>query len=72
MENGTPPELARAVNDRIYNVLWGVDGEVGEFLCECGDKDCVAHVELRAIEYAAGHGEAVLAPGHQEVAPAVL
>jgi hypothetical protein len=59
------------MNDRIYNILWGVEDEVGDFVCECGDTDCVEHVELRAVEYAARHGQAVLAPGHQEAVPAV-
>jgi hypothetical protein len=71
MENGTHPELLRAVNDRIYNVLWGVGGERGDFLCECGGTNCVEHVELRSIEYAARHGHAILAPGHTQPASAV-
>jgi len=71
MENGTHPELLRAVNDRIYNVLWGVDAERGDFLCECGGADCVEQVELLSIEYAARHGEAILAPGHTQLSPVV-
>ena len=70
MENGTPPELVQAVNDRIYNVLWGVDGESADFMCECGAKDCVEQVELLAIEYAARRGSAILAPGHEQLRPA--
>ena len=71
MENGTDPELLRGTNDRIYNVLWGVDAERGDFLCECGGTNCVEHVELLSIEYAARHGQAILAPGHTQLPPAV-
>jgi hypothetical protein len=71
MEDGTHPELLRAVNDRIYNVLWGVGAERGDFLCECGSTDCVEHVELLSIEYAARHRQAILAPGHTQLSPAV-
>jgi hypothetical protein len=28
--------VSRAVNDLIYNTLWGVAAEEGGFLCECG------------------------------------
>jgi hypothetical protein len=72
MENGTHPELLRATNDRIYNVLWGVGGEGADFLCECGGADCVEQVELGSIEYAARHGQAILAPGHTQLPPAVV
>ena len=71
MENGTHPELLRATNDRTYNVLWGVGAERGDFLCECGGTKCVEHVELRSIEYAARHGQAILAPGHTQPSSAV-
>jgi hypothetical protein len=71
MENGTHPELLRGTNDRIYNVLWGVGAERGDFLCECGGSECVEHVELLSIEYAARHGQAILAPGHTQPSSAV-
>lgn len=69
MENGTPPELLRGMNERIYNVSWAVGEEMSAFVCECGDKDCVEHVELLGIEYAARRGQAVLAPGHKQIDP---
>jgi hypothetical protein len=34
---------------------------------ECGGADCVEHVELLSIEYAACRGQAILAPGHTQV-----
>jgi len=71
MENGTDPELLRGTNDRIYNVLSGVGGEEGTFLCECGATDCIEHVDLLSIEYAARRGQAILAPGHTQLPPAV-
>src|SRR6185503_11789456 len=71
MENGTHQELLRGTNDRIYNVLWGVGGEEGNFLCECGGTDCTEHVELLSIEYAARRGQAILAPGHTQLPPTV-
>lgn len=71
MENGTHPELLRATNDRIYNVLWGVGDEGGDFLCECGGSDCAEHVELLSIEYAARSEQAILAPGHTQLSSAV-
>ena len=71
MENGTHQELLRGTNDRNYNVLWGVGGEEGNFLCECGGTDCTEHVELLSIEYAARRGQAILAPGHKQLPPAV-
>ena len=71
MENGTDPELLRGTNDRIYNVLWGVGAEEGNFLCECGGANCIEHVELRSIEYAARRGQAILAPGHTQPSSAV-
>ena len=72
MKNGTSSELLRATNERVYNVLWGVGAETGDFVCECGNKDCVEHVELLAIEYAARHEQAILAPGHRQLVPAVF
>ena len=71
MENGTVPALLLAANDRIYNVSWGVGGEDGDFLCECGNKDCAEQVQFLLIEYAAREGEPILAPGHKQVAAGV-
>jgi hypothetical protein len=70
MQNRAASELRRAVNDRTYNVLWGTGGEAGDFLCECEDRECVEHVALLGIEYAARREQAILAPGHRRVAPA--
>ena len=71
MKNGTSSELLRATNDRVYNSLWGVGAEGGLFVCECGDADCVEHIELLSIEYAARHEQAILAPGHTQLGSAI-
>jgi hypothetical protein len=44
--------LFRHVNDRIHEVsgTWGNSGPIG-FLCECGDPDCVAVVDLAVEDF---------------------
>jgi hypothetical protein len=62
--------LVRAVNERVAQVNQ-VNGDVGsefvEFLCECGDADCVEAVPLTLDEYESVRASAtrfVLRPGH--------
>jgi hypothetical protein len=71
--NGAPvrTELLREVNDRIRDVGRNGSGSLTslEFVCECGDGDCVAMVELSTGEYDGirlGYGF-VLAAGHAPV-----
>lgn len=45
--------LMREVNDRIYATLVGMVAEDGDFLCECGDKDCSETVQIPLSEYLA-------------------
>lgn len=60
----------RAVNEHLYNAMWGVAAEEGPFFCECGDSFCPAVVlmtpseyvrlrDRRELVYAAGHDEAI-------------
>jgi hypothetical protein len=44
--------LSRHVNDRILEVsrTWGNSGPIG-FLCECGDPDCAALVDLAVEDF---------------------
>ena len=71
MENETPPELIRDVNDRIFNLSRTQGSEDAVFVCECGTKGCSERMELFLIEYAAREDQPLLARGHQRVAPAV-
>ena len=71
MQNVTRPLVLREVNDRIYNVLWGLGSEDGDFACECGEKGCAERVGLLVIEYAARDERPLLAPGHKRVAAVV-
>jgi hypothetical protein len=49
---GKDEALFRAVNERIEEVSRRVpDQETAAFLCECGDPDCGAHIELTSAEY---------------------
>jgi hypothetical protein len=45
--------LFREVNERIKDVNEGADDTVSttEFLCECGDPDCIEPVRLTQVEY---------------------
>ena len=45
--------LMRAVNDRIFELLSEFGSEDGEFLCECGNADCIETIQLTLREYAA-------------------
>jgi hypothetical protein len=65
-------ELLREVNARIREVgREGTESVNGlEFVCECGDGDCVSMVELTTLEYDDIRLERglVLATGHRPVA----
>ena len=68
------PELSagRMVdNDHIYNALWGVEGDGGAFLCECGSSPCPEVVSMTSAEYVGmrARGEQVYAPGHGDLIP---
>lgn len=68
MASGTSQELLQAANDRTFSLLWGIGAEEGDFVCECGQRDCTDRLELTIIEYAAREdGHWILAPGHEQV-----
>jgi len=58
-------------NDHIYNVLWGVAGEDGAFLCECNGSSCTVEVPMTPSEYVRlrDRGELVYAPDHDGAIP---
>jgi hypothetical protein len=62
--------LFRAVNERVSDVNQAAEeGELVEFLCECGDDECVEPVALTLDEYETLRSVAihfVLRPGHEE------
>jgi hypothetical protein len=67
VESDSPePNGHRVVNDHIYNASWGVNADVGAFLCECGSSPCPEVVPMTSAEYVRlrDRGEAVCAPGH--------
>ena len=43
--------VPRVANDRIYDVLWGVEAEDGAFLCECNRLSCTQVVVMTGSEY---------------------
>jgi hypothetical protein len=53
--------VSRVANDRIYNVLWGVEAEDGAFLCECNRLSCTEAVVMTGSEYLSlrDRGEAI-------------
>ena len=63
--------LSRAVNDHIYNVLWGTVAEEGAFLCECRGSSCATEVVMTPSKYVRlrDRGELVYAPGHDDAIP---
>ena len=72
METDTPElNVRRAVNDHIYNVLWGVDADEGAFLCECGSSPCPEVVSMTSSEYVRmrDRDEPVCVPGHGAAIP---
>ena len=63
--------VPRAVNDQIYNALWGVGAEEGGFLCECEGSFCTVVVLMAPSEYVGlrDRSELVYAPGHDDAIP---
>ena len=63
--------VSRAVNDHIYNVLWGIVAEEGAFLCECRGSSCTTEVPMTPSKYVRlrDRGELVYAPGHDDAIP---
>jgi hypothetical protein len=59
--------IPRVDNDRIYDVLWGVEAEEGSFLCECNQSSCTDEVVMTPGEYVRlrDREELVYAPGHE-------
>jgi hypothetical protein len=58
----------RQVNDAIYDVLYKLDSEDGEFWCECTDVYCDKRVLITLREYVAmkqREDAILLAPPHQ-------
>ena len=55
--------VPRVANDRIYDVLWGVEAEDGAFLCECNRLSCTEVVLMTGSEYVGlrARGESVYA-----------
>jgi hypothetical protein len=72
VETDSPePNVRQAVNDHIYNALWGVDADEGAFLCECGNSPCPEVVSMTSSEYVRmrDREEPVCAPGHGDAIP---
>jgi hypothetical protein len=59
--------IPRAANDRIYDVLWGVEAEEGSFVCECDGSACTEEVVMTPAEYVRlrEREELVYARGHE-------
>jgi len=59
--------IPRVANDRIYDVLWGVEAEEGSFLCECNRSSCTEEVVMTPDEYVRlrDREDLVYAPGHE-------
>lgn len=62
--------LFREVNERIEEMQAGQQGAAGhfDFLCECGDRDCIEQLPLTVVEYEEVRSEPthfVVRPGHE-------
>jgi len=61
--------LLRAINERVAEVSQvDGEGEPVEFICECGDADCVEAIPLTLDEYESVRSNAtwfVVRPGHE-------
>ena len=60
----------RALNERLQDAAGTWQGREGQLslVCECGDEDCTAAIELSAREYEAVRAvetQFVLIPGHE-------
>jgi hypothetical protein len=70
---GENEALFRSVNDevRALDERFGArpDANVMSIVCECGQADCIEHLELRPDEYEAVRAEGAcfaIKPGHEE------
>lgn len=62
--------LFREVNERIEEMQAGQQGAAGyfDFLCECGDRDCIEQLSLTVVEYEEVRSEPThffVRPGHE-------
>jgi hypothetical protein len=60
--------LYRAVNERIEDMRRDEVDELVSFICECGDENCTAEIELAPAEYERIRSDPVqfvVAPGHE-------
>jgi hypothetical protein len=60
--------LFRSVNERVEEVVQPGPNEEIEFLCECGDGECVAKVTLTREEYESvrsNGAQFAVTPGHE-------
>jgi hypothetical protein len=58
--------IFREVNERVANVM-DSDARMTNFLCECGNLDCVEEISLTDVEYRRVRSNAatfVVVPGH--------
>jgi hypothetical protein len=58
--------IFREVNERVREVVPSENGSI-DFLCECGDEDCVEQITLTAEEYERVRNDPVqffVRPGH--------
>ena len=59
--------IFRAVNERVNEMQDEGDPDVTDFLCECGNAECVETISLRAGEYEGVRADAkwfAVLPGH--------
>jgi hypothetical protein len=60
-------QLFRDVNTRIATINAEQEARQGQFLCECGQRDCITELTLDLEEFEQVRGEQgvfVVAPGH--------
>lgn len=60
--------LFRSVNERVEEVVQPGKNEEIDFLCECGDGECVEKISLTRVEYKGVRTDAdqfAVAPGHE-------
>jgi len=62
--------LFREVNERVRTTAPAIPDEPVDFLCECGDMDCLATVSMQLAEYEelrSHPDQFVVSPGHEIV-----
>ena len=60
--------LFREVNERVEELSGGTALELVEFVCECGDADCIQTIPLTRAEYEQLRADPVIfavVPGHE-------